>query len=47
MKIKNAILAEIIKRTYIEGRDPFNEFTKQKVLPTNYHIEYYVAIGWC
>lgn len=30
---KNAILAEIIKRTYIEGMDPFNEVTKQKGLP--------------
>ncbi|WP_327642423.1 hypothetical protein [Bacillus thuringiensis] len=43
---KNAILAEIIKRTYIEGTDPFNEVTKQKGLPTDYHIGYYVANGW-
>ncbi|OUB34676.1 hypothetical protein BK737_06855 [Bacillus thuringiensis serovar palmanyolensis] len=39
-------LAEIIKRTYIEGMDPFNEVTKQKGLLTDYHIGYYVANGW-
>ncbi|OTW86391.1 hypothetical protein BK702_15310 [Bacillus thuringiensis serovar cameroun] len=43
---ENAILVEIIKRTYIEGMGPFNEDTKHKGLPIDYHISCYVYNGW-